>query len=218
MRVVVLIVAFVIITKINWCQIKPNVSFGYSHLIGTPSTDGGFKELQFGTGVQFNELLFAQLNYRFMFYELNSSNDAFTTMKNGVISISGGFRFLRKKRFSPLITIDLGTPIHSNGNGAFMLGQAHMKEKYQEGAWRYNRGLFFGKLKALCDVQLQAFNLQFGVSFNQWYYSSSWLSPCYYSCNSLDYTVDKTGIGGAPNFGLEVGLMYTIPTGREKKE
>ena len=197
-------------------QIKPVISGGSGALLGTNTHGYQFLELQGGAGIVFNEKYSLQLNYMFVNYRfrINPPGNR-QPMKTDVLSISLGYRVLGKDKIvSPTFVLDLGVPIHSNADSAVMYGHT-IYPSYSEGMWRYNRGLFFGKLKALCDIQLQAFNLQFGVSFNQWYFNMSNLKP---DLSSDGFEVKSTGIGGRANFGIEAGLMYTLPSNKRDRD
>jgi hypothetical protein len=216
MRIFILILSITLKTSVNYCQIRPVLNSGYSALLGYLTNHGyQFQEYQVGIGNRFNERFSVHLNYKYIWYAYNKptapSDDR---MKSSIVALSLGYRLLKKEHlFSPMIMFDVGTPVYSNGDKSFMHGYTIIP-KYEVGAWRYNRGLFFGKLKALCDVQVKDFNLQFGASFNLWYENVSWLI----GNEEGYYLVSQTKVAERYNFGLEAGLLYTFPGKKDKHE
>jgi hypothetical protein len=212
MRIIVLLTF--IHASFVFCQIRPSINFGYGALL----YDYRFQEYQFGLGAQINSKVFSHINYRYIYYEFDMTPEPWDeTIKNGVISLTGGYRFLGQKRLSPLIILDVGMPLHSNANEALIMGGATIVKTYYPGVWRYNRGLFFGKLKVMSDIKVKSFNILIGASFNLWYWSVSELESATL-IYSDQYVVSATRIGGQANFGLEAGLMYTFPGKKDKRE
>ena len=206
MKVAVFIVCFILSLGSSWSQVKPIVNLGYGALL----IEDRFQEFQLGGGVQLNDHFSLQLNYRYMYYEFDLSPQN-EPLKSQFLSISGGCRLLDKNHtVSPLIVLDIGTPILSNANGTFMSNGFRIRENYDLGMWRYNHGIVFNKLKAYCDIRLKSFDILLGGSYNLFVYSKSFLSPV---ANS--YYVTKTITVPMHNFGIEASLMYTFPSKKE---
>lgn len=190
-------------------QVRPMANTGGSLL----AVGSGFVGYKFGAGVRIKDKTLISLNVSDF---RNSSTSFFEGMKITNLSFSLGYRFMNNLKVkSPMVFIDLGIPIWSNADSALVNTNYQISKQFEEGLWRYNNGILFGKLSALYDIKAQAFNIQLGVSFNQWYYSRSNLAP---DLSSDGYYVKKTGLAGRPYFGLEAGLMYTIPTKRKEKK
>ncbi len=133
------------------------------------------------------------------------------------LSISPTYRILKSKHaVSPVLSLDIGTQIWSNGNGRFVKpGNDYSFTSYKPesvGAYgvdqvRYKRGLLFYKTKLLVDFKINEFNLMFGPTFNLMYIKNEnakidWSNGDIYFD---EYISDHRG------FGFELSLMYTFP-------
>ena len=198
-------------------QITPVFSAGYSALLGTNTHDDQFFELQIGTGIRLNDLLSAQLNYTFANYEfVINPPGKLQPVKVDILSLSMGCRLLKKSIISPSILFDFGFPIHSNANDKLIYKGYLITTDYSEGVWRYNRGLFFGKFKLMSDLKVKSFNILLGGSYNLWFENVSWLKPG--TSIGLEYYAYQTKVVDRHNFGVELGLMYTLPSKKDKQE
>ena len=212
MKVTVFLFSLILSLGSSWSQVKPIVNLGYGALL----KEYRFQEFQLGGGIQLNDHFSLQLNYRYIYYEFDLSPQN-ESLKSQNLSVSGGYRLLDKNHIvSPLIVLDIGTPILSNANGAFMSNGFRIKENYDSGMWRYNHGIVFNKLKAYCDIRLKSFDILLGGSYNLYVYSKSNLKPDDWHLTYEDYLVTKTITVPMHNFGIEASLMYTIPTKKEK--
>jgi hypothetical protein len=102
---------------------------------------------------------------------------------------------------SPVISVDIGTQTWSNANNRFIRVGG-------DSDFRYNSGLFFGKLKLLSDFKISTYNLNLmiGPTFNMTFFKID---------EVIKYGDDYLVVGGYVSdnygFGLELSLMYTFP-------
>ena len=212
MKVAVFIVCLILSTGIGWSQVKPVVNLGYGALL----KEYRFQEFQLGGGVQLNDHFSLQLNYRYMYYEfdLHPSREP---MKADVISFSTGYRVLKGNHIiSPIVVLDIGTPLRSNANNTLMHHYFQIEEEYYTGMIMYNRGLVFGKLKTMCDLKLKSFDFLIGGSYNPYVFSMTNLKSSSWTPTPEGYVLDKKYRFVMNNFGIEASLMYTIPSKKEK--
>ena len=213
MKVAVFIVCLILSLGSSWSQVKLIVNLGYGALL----KEYRFQEFQLGGGVQLNDHFSLQLNYRYMYYEFDMTTTDLEPMKSDILSLSTNYRILNKKSIiSPIIILDIGAPFYSNANKELIYNTFLISQNYSLGSWRYNRGLFSGKLKAMCDIRLKSFDILLGGSYNLYVYNKSNLKPDYWNETTEDYIVTKTITVPMYNFGIEASLMYTIPSKKEK--
>ncbi len=127
------------------------------------------------------------------------------------ISISPFYRILQPKyKVSPVIGMDVGTQIWSNGNGRYINSDYRFTGYTSSSSnSRYNRGLFFGKVKLLADFKIKAFNIMVGPTFNLMYFKIEEVGKNWFT--GEDYSVTDAYIDERRGFGAEFSLMYTFP-------
>ena len=176
-------------------NMKPMVSAQYAMIVGR--SDFFVHELQIGGGVQFNDYFSLQLTLRGIQNARDVSNQTIKEpLRIVTLSLSPSYRiFKRKYPASPVLGVDVGTQIWSNGYGRYIDRSWSFIEKpvYSYDGFLFNKGVFFGKLKLLADFKIWDFNLLIGASYNMYYFK-------------LD-----NHISDVKGFGLEGTLTYTFP-------
>ena len=211
MRVTVFLFSFILSSGIGWSQVKPTINLAYDALF----LKTGFIEVEVGGGIRLNEHLLLNLNYR---HSKNTfSNPLKEPMKIELISLGTGYRLLNSSKIvSPGFILDLGIPISSNANNTLMDDYFSIEKDYHTGAWRYNHGVLFGKLKAMCDFKLNSFNVLLGGSYNIFVYNKSDLISGF-CCGGADKYKATNNYNTTMNFiGADVALIYTFSFKREK--
>ena len=168
-----------------------NASYMYSYPIDRLLSH----ELQIGGGVQFNDHLSLQLNVRGIQNARGISNN---TIKEPLqiitVSLSPSCRFLKRNYIvSPVLAMDAGTELWSNGFGRYVDQGFEFRENSGYTHYLYRKGVFFGRAKILADFRVWDFNLLIGASFNMYYFK---LDSDIYSTKAI---------------GLEGTVMYTFP-------
>ncbi len=176
-------------------NMKPVVSAQYAMIVG--DSDFFVGELQIGCGVQFNDYFSLQLTLRGIQNARDVSNHVIKDpLRIVTLSLSPYYRILKRKYFaSPVIGIDVGTQIWSNGFGRYIDRNWSFinKPEHSYDGFLFNKGVFFGKAKLLVDFKIWNFNILVGPSFNMYYFK-------------LDNNIwDVKGLG------LEGTVTYTFP-------
>ncbi len=174
-------------------SMKPmvNTSYMYSY----PMDRLLSHELQIGGGIQFSDHFSLQLNVR----GIQSARDvSYQIIKEPLrivtLSVSPLYRMLNRKYIvSPVIGIDAGTQVWSNGFGRYVDENWIFMENSSSTHYLYRKGVFFGRAKLLADFRIWDFNLLIGASYNMYYFK-------------LDSDINSTKA-----FGLEGTVMYTFP-------
>ncbi len=171
-------------------KMKPIISASYMYSV---PFDGLFsEEAQIGGGMQFNDYLSLQINVR----GIQNAYNEVHPLRIATLSLSPSYRILKRKYFaSPVIGIDVGTQVWSNGKGRYIdRGWRFItKPANSYDGYSYSRGLFFGRAKLLADFRIWNFNLLIGASYNVYYIKLK------------EFNSDTRAIG------LEGTVMYTFP-------
>lgn len=185
-------------------QIRPVISIAYSQHLFEPWAN----VYQFGVGMSTNKNIITSINYSYVEYFSIDKGSSLQAMKNGLLSLALNYRVLNEDQIvSPCFVFDVGIPIHSNADSSLMESHYMMTSEYSKGVWRYNRGLFNGKVKAMFDFKIRSFNLLLGMSYNVFLCDVSWYTkPANYYKGEL-----AKRLSGHTNFGFETSLMYTLP-------
>ena len=197
MKLVSILLLSFLITQLSVAQntMKPivNASYMYSY----PMDRLLSHELQIGGGIQFSDHFSLQLNVRGIQSARDVSDQPIKEpLRIVTLSLSPLYRVLKRKYMvSPVIGIDVGTQVWSNGNGRYVDDSWIFIEKpiYSYDGFLYDKGVFFGRAKLLADFRIWDFDLLIGASFNMYYFK-------------LD-----SHISGTKAVGLEATVMYTFP-------
>jgi hypothetical protein len=195
--------------------IKPFIQLSYYQ---TYTDYFALNELELGAGIQFNDFLSVQVNFRGSqkgYYQDQSRSFRFATM-----SIEPSYRILGKKyRFSPVIAYDAGLEIANNGKDRFIYTSNYVYfPTYQQPYSQYNKGLYFGKAKILLSIQLKDFDILVGATYNTYFFKINRLipdGPQDYSANNK-YLLGETHVDKQFGFGFETSLKYTFPMKKQQ--
>lgn len=172
-----------------------------------------FQEWHAGGGVALDERFSLQLNARYSYYEFNM-HPTYKSLQSVFISFEPSCRILgNDKIVSPRVSMNLGTPVWSNGNGQFTLHSGYrILDEYQSSSSRkYKRGLLMTKVNASCDFKIKSFNIVIGGFYSYFLYSIIDIDPFpeFYISNGKH----KTWLH---ELGAECSIMFTLESKKRK--
>lgn len=197
------IIGFLILINLNaQTTIKPTMGLNYTYKILDNFSPFNVMYSHFfnlNGGARLNEHFVLDLSVGYGLSINNRQYQKITTLTN---SVGFSYRALKvNKIFSPLLGIDFGYELTSNGRGKyFSLKEGGLVPyTYMDNKSSYNKMLFFGRFKTMLDVEYKNISIRTGLNFN-------------ISC--FDLTDFNTGIRANQyymNIGIESGMMYTFP-------
>jgi hypothetical protein len=212
MRVIITCLIFISFKLCAQSNIRPLISLGYYQ---TFTDNLWLNELELGAGIQFNDYLSTQINFRGSQDRL--PQDPSRSFRVASLSIEPSYRILGKKHiFSPVIAYDAGLEIANNGTDKFIYTSNYIYfPTYQQPYSQYNKGLYFGKAKILLSIQWKGFDLLLGATYNTYFFKINRLKPegpqAYPASANNKYLVGETYVDKQFGFGFETSLKYTFP-------
>lgn len=209
MRWLIYILVFVSFQLYAQSSLKPFLKIGYFQ---TYTDYFALNELGLGGGVQFNDYVSTQINFRGSIQRvLNGPSENF---KIASVSIEPSYRILGKKyMFSPVIAYDAGIEIANNGKDKFIFDYVY-RPYYQSPYSKYNKGLYFGKAKILLSIQWKQLDFLIGATYNTYFFRFYELEPYgpqTYGGKNNNYKIVGTFTDGEFGFGFETSIKYTFP-------
>ena len=190
-------------------KLKPFVKVGY-HQVFTDRLWAS--ELELGVGIQFNDYISTQMNFRGLQDRL--PQDPPRSFRIATFSIEPSYRILGKKhKFSPVIAYDAGVEIANNGQDKFSSGYSYLSY-YHAYYDKYNKGLYFGKAKALLSIQRKGLDFLVGVTYNTYgfkFYRLKPFGPQSLASQTNNYYIEGEYTDWQFGFGFETSIKYTFP-------
>ncbi len=195
----------------------PVVSLNYGQFL---SNDLRTREFQLGSGLELNKYFSVQLTFRNMKdlreYTVNgiSTNNA-KKLEIYCLSLEPLYKVLKDKMISPVLGMNIGISLYSNGKGKFLNQNFSIQPKFNGSSYSiYERGLFFGKIKTLLDFRLYNFDFLVGGNYSINAFKVTAINPILYEAYK---EVGDQFIHYERGFGFEVSLMYTFGKGNQSK-
>ena len=190
-------------------NLKPFIKIGYFR---TYTDYFKMNELEVGAGVHFNDYFSTQVNFRGSDDRL--PHDPPRSFRVATFSIEPSYRILSSKyMFSPVIAYDAGIEIANNSKDRFIKLYTY-RPHYHAYSDKYDKGLYFGKAKALLSIQRKGLDFLIGVTYNTYgfkFYRLEPIGPQSLASQENNYYIEGTYTDWQFGFGFETSIKYTFP-------